>query len=213
VTRAAGFLRQLTVYGKKQVTALEPIDVNRVLRDMEPVLKRVAGDGIELVMPKTSSPINVAVEAERVERVLVNVASFGRERMPFGGRLLIELATVVVGSKFVAKYPNVRTGDHVLITVTEVRGGFRSDLPAGSPKEPAGTHTRRSVSDRPGVDLGVLQGLIRDCGGHLWIKAEPTGEMVLKMRLPQPVLDDPSQPHMGGRQPDRGRSIARWFRH
>ena len=55
VTRAAGFLRQLTVYGKKQATALEPIDVNRVLRDLEPVLKRVAGDDIELVLPKTSS--------------------------------------------------------------------------------------------------------------------------------------------------------------
>ena len=76
VTRAAGFLRQLAAYGKKQVTALEPIDVNRVLRDLEPVLKRVAGDDIELVMPKTSSPVNVDVEAERVERVLVNVASY-----------------------------------------------------------------------------------------------------------------------------------------
>jgi hypothetical protein len=194
------------------VTALEPIDVNRVLRDLEPVLKRVAGDGIELVMPKTSSPVNVAVEAERVERVLVNVASFGRERMPFGGRLLIELATVVVGSKFVAKYPNVRTGDHVLITVTEVRGGFRSDVPVRPPMEPAGANTMRSVSDRPGVDLGVLQGLIRDCGGHLWIKAEPTGDMVLKMRLPQPVLDGPAALTRGPRS-DRGRSIARWFRH
>jgi hypothetical protein len=58
------------------------------------------------------------------------------------------------------------------------------------------------------VDLGVLQGLIRDCGGHLWIKAEPTGEMVLKMRLPQPVLDDPSQPHMGGRS-TRPRALDR----
>jgi hypothetical protein len=133
--------------------------------------------------------------------------------MPFGGRLLIELATVVVGSKFAAKYPNVRTGDHVLITVTEVRGGFRSDDPIRPPKEPARTNTKRSVSDRPGVDLGVLQGLIRDCGGHLWIKAEPTGDMVLKMRLPQPVLDRPAQPPTGGPRSDRPRSIARWFRH
>ena len=143
VTRAAGFLRQLAVYGKKQATALEPIDVNRVLRDLEPVLKRVAGDDIELVMPKTSSPVNVDVEAERVERVLVNVASYGRERMPFGGRLLIELATVVVGSKFVAKYPNVRPGDHALITVTEVRGGFRSDFPIGTAKGARGSERHR----------------------------------------------------------------------
>ena len=198
VTRAAGFLRQLAVYGKKQATALEPIDVNRVLRDLEPVLKRVAGDDIELVLPKTSSPVNVDVEAERVERVLVNVASYGRERMPFGGRLLIELATVVVGSTFVAKYPNVRPGDHALITVTEVSGGLRSEFPIGARKAPAGANAIGSVSDRPGVDLGVLQGLIGDCGGHLWIKAEPTGDMVLKMHLPQPVPGGAAEALHGG---------------
>ena len=71
----------------------------------------------------------------------------------------------------------------------------------------------RSVSERPGVDLGVLQGLIRDCGGHLWIKAEPTGDMVVKMRLPQPVLGGPAEPLREGTQSDRGRSMARWFRH
>ena len=37
VTRAAGFLRQLGVYGKTQVSALEPVNVNRVLKDMEAV--------------------------------------------------------------------------------------------------------------------------------------------------------------------------------
>jgi signal transduction histidine kinase len=202
VTRGAGFLRQLAVYGTKQAS-LEPTDVNRVLRDLESVLKRIAGDGIELVLPKTSSPVNVDVEVERVERILVNVAGYSRARMPLGGRLTIELATVVISREFVAKYPNVRPGDHVLITVTEMRGGSRSDVPIGSRSEAAESNTMRSESDRPGVDLGVLQGLIRDCGGHLWMRADPTGDLVLKMRLPQRVLDGPGH----------GRSIGRWFRH
>jgi hypothetical protein len=212
VTRAAGFLRQLSVYGKKQMSALEPIDVNRVLRDLEPVLKRIAGDDIELVLPKTSSPVTVGVEAERVERLLVNVASYGRQRMPFGGRLAIQFATVVVNRKFVAKYPNVHPGDHVLITVTEARSGLRSDFPIGPREDPAGANTMRPVSDTPGVDLGVLQGLIRDCGGHLWMKADPAGDMVLKMRLPQRVLASPAEQPTTGPRSDRGRSMARWFR-
>jgi C4-dicarboxylate-specific signal transduction histidine kinase len=213
VTRAAGFLRQLTVYGGQQAAALEPIDVNRVLRDLEPVLKRVAGDDIELVLPKSSSPVNVDVEMERIERVLVNVASYGRERMPSGGRMLIELATVVVGATFVAKYPNVRPGDHVLITVTKKSGGLRSEFPMRRQKAPTGASTMKAVSDGPVVDLGVLQTLIGDCGGHLWIKAEPTGDMVLKMHLPQPVLDPAAEPPTGRPRSDGGRSMARWFRH
>jgi signal transduction histidine kinase len=202
MARGAGFLRQLAVYGTRQAS-LEPTDVNRVLRDLEPVLKRIAGDNIELVLPKASSPVNVDVEAERVERVLVNVAGYSRARMPLGGRLTIELATVVIGREFVAKYPNVRPGDHVLITVSEMHGESRSGIPIGSRSEAAKPNAMRSESDRPGVDLGVLQGLIRDCGGHLWMRADPTGDMVLKMRLPQRVPDGPAP----------GRSVAGWFRH
>src|SRR5262245_47510450 len=47
VTRAAGFLRQLSAYGDQQARVLSAVDVNKVLRELEPVLKRVAGDDIE----------------------------------------------------------------------------------------------------------------------------------------------------------------------
>ena len=121
VTRAASFLRQLSVYGEKQTNALEGIDVNMVLRDLAPILKRVTGDDIELVLPKKVFGLNVDVDAELVERVLVNVAAYGRARMRSGGRLIIELARVVVDRDFVMKYPNVRQGAHALISVAEVR--------------------------------------------------------------------------------------------
>ena len=49
--------------------------VNTVLQDLAPVLKRVAGDDIELVLPQKVSALNVDVEADRVERVLINVAA------------------------------------------------------------------------------------------------------------------------------------------
>ena len=64
VKRAARILRQLSVYGDDEISSLSPVDLNKVLRDIEPVLKRVAGDGVDLEMPKatsrsrlTSSPI------------------------------------------------------------------------------------------------------------------------------------------------------------
>src|SRR5205814_7516792 len=72
VTRAAGFLRQFSVYGRKQMRALAPVSVQRIIRDLVPVLKRVAGDDIEWVLPKTSAPVEADVDAELVERVLVN---------------------------------------------------------------------------------------------------------------------------------------------
>jgi PAS domain S-box-containing protein len=213
VTRAAGFLRQLGVYGNTQVNALEPVSVNRVLKDMEAVLKRLTGDDIELILPKAAPSVDVDVDAERVERVLVNVASYARERMPHGGRLKIDLSTVVVDRRFIAKYPNVRPGDHALITVTEIRGTVPADGPSGLRPAPSAADTSAAPADKPGVDLGALLGLIGDCGGHLWMTAEPHGNMVLKIHLPARVPEAPTDARAPRPRADRGRAVARWFRH
>ena len=180
VTLAGSILHQLVAYGDEQAAALAPVDVNGILRDLQPVLKQVAGDAITLELRKHSSPVHVEVNAERVERLLVNVASYGRQRMPHGGRLRIELATAVVDGKFTAQHPNVRQGPHALITVTEVARPAADGQVSDRPDE-----TKPALaSGRSRVELGALQELISECGGHLWITAEPGGSMVVRMRLP-----------------------------
>jgi hypothetical protein len=172
------------------VIALSPADVDKVLRDLEPVLKRVAGDEIQFELPKKTSALLVDVDAERVERVLVNVAAYGRARMPFGGRVIVELSRVAVNRDFVAKHPNVREGGHALIRV-----GLRDAFPDAP---------RGAVSERPGLDLGALQALIGNCGGHLWMNAERRGDMEMKVRLPL------RSPERHAHIPGSG-AVARWF--
>ncbi len=184
VTRAAAYLAQLAAYSEEQQGAPELVDVTKVLRDLAPVLKRVAGENIDVVLPNASSPLNLDVEARPVERMLVNVAAYGRERMPMGGRLMIDVDSVVVDREFVAKHPNVRPGEHVLLTVNEQRRA------APTESHPVSTFT----GDSPGVDLGALQALVSECGGHLWMRAEPPGDMELKIHLPRRVLDQSETP-------------------
>lgn len=203
LSRAAGFLRGLTVYGDSQVRALEPVSVQRVLRDLAPVLKGLVGDQIGLVLPKSSGSFDVDVDPERLERILVNVAGYARERMPLGGDVKIELATAEVGRSFVAKYPHVRPGPHVLITVTELPGvsGLPSGAERGSPS-----------SDKPGVDLGALVDLIGPCGGHLWVEAKPAGSLMVKIHLPKPANVDATDTRGPGAPADRRGRLARWLR-
>jgi len=205
VTRAAAYLGQLASYSEEQQNIPELVDVNKVLRDLEPVLKRVAGENIDVVLPRASTPLNLDVEARPVERMLVNVAAYGRERMPLGGRLKIDVDSVVVDREFVARHPNVRPGEHVLLIVNEQRHVVRPD---------AGDVARESLpapstfsGDSPGVDLGALQELVSECGGHLWMRAEPPGDMELKIHLPRRALDrsEPIAPPIAS-----GRS--RWIR-
>ena len=192
VTRAAKYLRQLAAYGDEEKKGSETVDLNKVLKDLEPVLKRVAGGDIDLVLPQGAASFNLDVEAERVERMLVSVAAYGRERMPAGGKLMFQVAPIVVGRKFAAKYPNVRPGAHVLLTINETRGAARPDFVLAA--RTSGVDVMLSKANRPGVDLGTLQSLVAGCGGHLWMMAQPQGDMVLKIRLPRRVLDRPEPP-------------------
>jgi signal transduction histidine kinase len=193
VTRGAALLRQLGVYGTAEERALEPVSVQRVLRDLSPVLKRVVGDGIELVASKSSGSFEVDVDAERLERMLVNVAGYARERMPGGGRIRIDLATTTVGRRFLDRYPNVRPGPHVVITVTELpRAGASADRVVPS-------------SDKPGIEVSALVDLVAACGGHVWIEAQPAGNMVVKIHLPKPADVETGDPQRVGR-------LARLFR-
>jgi PAS domain S-box-containing protein len=205
VTRASAYLGQLAVYSDEQQNIPDLVDVNKVLRDLEPVLKRVAGDNIDIVLPKTSAPLNLDVEPRPVERMLVNVAAYGRERMPLGGRLKIELDSVVVDREFVAKHPHVRPGEHVLLIVNEqrrvVRPSYGDATSPGSPVVPGFS------GDSPGVDLGTLQALVTECGGHLWMRAEPPGDMELKIHLPRRVLDRLEAP-----APSIPSGRSRWIR-
>ena len=212
VAHATSLLQRLAAYGNEQIDALEPVNLRRVLRNLEPVLKRVAGDDIEVVLPKHIRPFSVDVERTRVERVLVNVASYARERMPRGGRLKIDLASTVVDRTFLDKYPNVRPGPHVIATVTEER----STTPAGRSvpwPAPSSDDSTTVAGEKPGVDLSALLQLLGDCGGHLWVAAEPPGNMTLKIHLPLRASDDAVSPAGSLARSGGGLSLGLWSRH
>ncbi|HET7696354.1 MAG TPA: hypothetical protein VFK57_11640 [Vicinamibacterales bacterium] len=203
VTRTASYLRQLGVYGDQQVRALAPVRVQRVLSDLAPVLKRVVGDRIALVLTKSSGAFDVDVEAERLERVLVNVAGYARQRMPHGGQMRIDVEATALGRRFVSRYPHVRPGHHVLITVTELPG-------IGGPR---GFTAGEAVPlDRPGVELTALVDLVGTCGGHLWLEAQPAGNLVVKIHLPRRASAAGPERRAQNARSDRGGRLSRWFR-
>jgi chromosome segregation ATPase/uncharacterized protein YqgV (UPF0045/DUF77 family) len=202
VTRAAALLRQVCAYGEEQARTPAVTDLNTVIQDLEPVLKRIAGNAVSVQLPRASSRLNVDIGSDRIERLLVHLASYGRSRMSSGGQLKIELGTTVVDRRFAAKHPNVRLGPHALITVTETRDAARRTAP------PPSDHP----DPKPRIDFGTLQSLVGGCGGHLWMTVQPEGDMVAKIRLPLllPAHDEVAPRTLVARG---GRALTRLFQH
>jgi PAS domain-containing protein len=188
VTRAAGFLKQLSDYGDEQASALEPTDLHQILHDLEPILQELAGDQVQVVVPERPSQdvarFNLDLKTERVERLLINVAGYSRARMPSGGKMIFDVSPTVIEKDATDTDPNARGGPHVLLTVTEGKTADRRAGLFGLLYRLTQKEDEAPTTDGPVVDFGTLQSLVHECGGYLWMEADPPGDMTIKIHLP-----------------------------
>jgi signal transduction histidine kinase len=108
---------QLLTFSHRQLATLDAIDPNQLLGEVEPVLRRVAGDQIEIAIG-LGSPLGwVDIEPEHLERILLSLTMSSREVMPLGGKLLVETANLLVDRPYASRRFGLRTGPHVLVSV------------------------------------------------------------------------------------------------
>jgi hypothetical protein len=91
----------------------------------------------------------------------------------------------------------------VLITVTELPK--RRELSES-------TESSSRSAEKAGVDVSSLMELVGTCGGHLWMEAQPAGNMVVKIHLPKRSATDGSGSKAPESRSDRAGRLARLFR-
>ncbi|HEV7219821.1 MAG TPA: hypothetical protein VGN39_13185 [Terriglobales bacterium] len=119
--RAAGLTRQLLVFGRKQVQALQLLqllDLNSVIDEVSRMLLRLIGEDIEFVFIPGAHLGVVKADPVQIEQVLMNLAGNARDAMPDGGKLTVETTAIKLDEVDVQKHAVVPAGDYILLTVT-----------------------------------------------------------------------------------------------
>lgn len=94
--RAADLTSQLLSIGHRRPIRPQVLDPHDVLVAMEPVLRRVVGDGVTVDVIEPDRHGRVLIEPAELERALLNLAVNARDAMPGGGQLW--LGSQVVGT-------------------------------------------------------------------------------------------------------------------
>jgi len=88
--RAADLTRQLLTFARRQAVAPRVLDLNRILLDTEPLLRRLAGERVMLDLRLAATPVWVLIDPAQLEQVLTNLTVNARDAMPGGGALVVE---------------------------------------------------------------------------------------------------------------------------
>ena len=180
--RAASLTRQLLAFSRKQVLQLRVLDLNAVVAGIEPMLRRLIGEHIELITALDNGVGRVKADLGQMEQVIANLAVNARDAMPRGGKLLIETGNVELDAVYPAPRADARPGPHVMLAVSDTGHGMDAEV-LGHMFEPF--YTTKAPGLGTGLGLATVYGIVRQLGGQVMVYSEVERGTSFKIYLPR----------------------------
>ena len=180
--RAAQLTRQLLAFSRRQVLKLQPVDLNRVVGEVEKMLHRVIGEDIELRTVLGAQMGTIQADSGQIEQVIVNLAVNARDAMPDGGKLTIETANVEWDDASSRQHAGAMAGSYVMLSVCDSGMGMSKETQARI-FEPF--FTTKEMGKGTGLGLATVYGIVKQSGGNIWVDSEPGQGTVFKVYFPK----------------------------
>ncbi len=178
--RAAGLTRQLLAFSRGHGAQPRALDLNTMIHNMEPMLSRMLGDDIELLVLPGPGLARVLADPAHIEQVVMNLANNARDAMPTGGKLVIETGNVDLDEEGAAKI-GAKPGSYVMLSVSDTGIGMdaetRSRLfePFFTTKEPG---------KGSGLGLSTVYGIVRQSEGYIGVYSQVGCGTIFEIYLP-----------------------------
>ncbi|GEM_PF-5085675 len=202
--RGTALTGQLLAFSRRQVVKPKVLDLNAVVAGMEQMIRRLAGENIELEIVRGSDLGRVKADPGHVEQVIMNLVVNARDAMPGGGRITIETGNHELKSDDLLRGEEVRAGRYVTLAVRDTGCGVDPEV-LGRLFEPFFT-TKEAVKGT-GLGLSTVDGILRQNGGHVVVQSTLGRGSSFQVRLPrvEEAIDvaaapaaDPAPAHTSG---------------
>ena len=197
---AADLTRQLLAFSRQQILAPKVLDINAGVRDLAPMLRRLIGEDVDLVVQANSAPSTVKADPGQLEQVIMNLVVNSRDAMLHGGTLTIETMNAVVGAGDTADRPSFAQGQYVVLKISDTGSGMDAQIKAQI-FEPF--FTTKDAGKGTGLGLSTVYGIVKQSGGYVFVDSEPGRGTVFSLYFPLAEGDISPTPSPSHR-PDRG---------
>ncbi len=178
--RAASLTKQLLAFSRKQPDAATTADLNLILLNLEPLLRRLLSDQIQLEVSAAPNPQPIYADVSQIEMMIMNLAVNAQDAMPEGGQLSIATTTRALSSR--DDQGNETTKEFAILEVRDTGHGMTPDVKARI-FEPF--FTTKQLGRGTGLGLSTVLGIAERTGGRIDVQSEPNRGATFRIFLPK----------------------------
>ena len=187
--RGKDLIGQVLTFAKGTTGEQAPLQLTHLIKDIARILKETLPRNIELETQLQSDPPYVIGDTTQLHQMLMNLCLNARDAMPQGGRLRIELESLLLTEKEVPPQTGVTPGRFIRVTVSDTGIGIPADL-LDRIFDPF--FTTKEHGKGTGLGLSIAIGIVRSHGGFIDVVSEVNKGTTFKIFLPasDAVADD-----------------------
>jgi two-component system, cell cycle sensor histidine kinase and response regulator CckA len=187
--RAAGLVRQLLAFSRRQTLLPEVLTVSEVISDHSIMLSRYISEKVALKLVHGRDLWFVKADRTQLEQVLMNLAINARDAMPNGGSLTIRTRNVGERESEKLKSLSIEPGEYVLCEVEDTGSGMSPEVMAKI-FEPF--FSTKDVGKGTGLGLSTVYGIVKQTGGYVYPESVIGKGTIFRVYLPRyvPAVDE-----------------------
>jgi PAS domain S-box-containing protein len=180
--RAATLTAQLLAFSHQQVVSAKVLDVRASILDLEPMLRRLIGEQVDIVFALDPATGPFRGDPGQLDQILVNLVVNARDAVSEGGRVTVETGNVELEEHDLMEHADVAPGPYVLLTVSDTGSGM-DDATKARIFDPF--FTTKPMGAGTGLGLATTYGIVRQSGGHIRVSSEPGAGSVFRLYFPR----------------------------
>jgi len=181
VRRASSVTHRLLAFSRRQTLDPRPTDPNRLVTEMEELIRRTVGPEVALTVAPAADPWPILVDPNQLENAMLNLCINARDAMPDGGSLTIEIANRSL-DPVDARERDMAPGDYVTISVCDTGTGMTPEVRA---KAFDPFFTTKPLGEGTGLGLSMIYGFVRQSGGQVRVHSAVGHGTTMRLFLPR----------------------------
>jgi PAS domain S-box-containing protein len=178
--RAAALTHRLLAFSRRQTLDPKPTDVNRLISELEDLVRRTVGPLVEIEVVGADGLWPVLVDPNQLENALLNLCLNARDAMPYGGRITIATGNHELDAA--AADWDLPPGTYISLSVTDTGSGMTPEVIARA-FDPF--FTTKPLGEGTGLGLSMIYGFVRQSGGHVAIESEVGWGTTMRLYFPR----------------------------